>query len=68
VTKTKKISTLKHLESGAKYAGSSVVLASAVTGIITFYYPEAKEIDQNIVALLTFVFNLLAIYIIKKDV
>ena len=56
----------ENIETGAKYSGSSVALAFALTGIIVFFQPTWEPIKEHILGLLTFVLNLGMIYLVKR--
>lgn len=57
--------TRQHVESGAKYSGSSLALATALTGIVIFFKPDWQPIDQYMLALSAFTFNIAIIYLFK---
>ena len=61
----KTVTRRQHLESGAKYSGSSIALAVALVGIVTFFKPGWEPISQYMVALSTFVINLIMVYLLK---
>lgn len=47
------------LISTAKYAGTSITLGTAITAIIVFAFPNLKEINEAISALVIFSVNLI---------
>lgn len=53
------------MESGAKYAGTSLALSAAIVGILTFAFPQLKPVDAHIGYLITFAINMAAIYFVK---
>lgn len=58
----------EHVETGAKYSGSSVALAAAITVLIGVFIPQIKEDAEAmsaIQALLTFGLNLILIRYFK---
>lgn len=48
----------KRLVSTAKYAGTSITLGTAITAIVIFAFPNLKEIQEAISALVIFAVNL----------
>ena len=57
--------TQQHLESGAKYSGTSLALAAAITGIFVFFRPDLEPIKEYVLALLAFIINLVMVYLLK---
>lgn len=57
--------TREHLETGAKYAGTSLALSAAIVGVLTFAFPQLKPIDAHIGYLITFAINLVMVYVLK---
>lgn len=47
----------KRLISTAKYAGTSITLGTAITALIVFAFPQLKEVNEAISALIIFAVN-----------
>lgn len=62
----KLITTTEHLESAAKYSGSSLTIALAVVQIVVFVFPNLEPITEALYALVAFFINLALVYIIKE--
>ena len=68
MAKQKEVKTLgDHLASAAKYSGSSLTIALALTQIIIFLVPRVEPISEPIYALIAFFGNLLIVVITKKS-
>lgn len=48
--------------SAAKYAGTSITIGTAITSIIIFAFPQIKEIQEAIGALVIFAVNMALAY------
>lgn len=48
--------------SAAKYAGTSITIGTAITSIILFAFPQVKEIQEAIGALVIFAVNMALAY------
>ena len=48
--------------SAAKYAGTSITIGTAITSIIVFAFPQVKEIQEAIGALVIFAVNMALAY------
>ena len=48
--------------SAAKYAGTSITIGTAITSIIVFAFPQIKEIQEAIGALVIFAVNMALAY------
>lgn len=57
---------LQHVESGAKYSGSSLTLAVAITEILVFFLPDWRPIATYLQALFAFALNLVIVYVFKQ--
>lgn len=68
MAKTKKeVKSLSdHLQSAAKYSGTTLSVSAAIVGILIFYRPELKDIETHIYALVAFFGNLLLVVLVKK--
>lgn len=55
----------ENIQTGAKYSGSSIVLGYSITNIITFAFPDLKAVEADIMAILTFVLNMLLVVVFK---
>lgn len=51
--------TKQKVVTAAKYSGSSIGIAVAITQIVVFVFPQVEPIKESIAALVTFVTNLL---------
>lgn len=60
-----KKTTGQHLQTGAKYSGTSLTLAVAIAEIVVFAKPDWQPIKEYILALLAFFINLVMIYVIR---
>jgi len=58
--------TLQHLESGAKYSGTSLTLAIALAEILVFFKPDWQPIATYLQALFAFALNLVMVYVLKQ--
>lgn len=68
MAKTEIKTMTQHIETGAKYSGSSIAIASALTLLITAFVPEMKdniEVTTALQSVLTFGLNLVLIRFFK---
>ena len=63
----KEIKTMReHLESGAKYSGSSVAVGYSIAKIIVFAFPQIQPVELEIAGIMTFVVNLILVRLMKN--
>jgi hypothetical protein len=55
----------EHVMSAAKYVFPAAVVATSITEILLFFFPELRPIGQHIVTLLLVSFNMAAVYLVK---
>lgn len=65
MAKTKTLT--QHVESGAKYSGSSVVLGASTAKILAVFFPETEAIQVEIAGVATFIYNLLLVGVFKNS-